>query len=344
MRIEYHIEHPIRLDIDLEVKGFTALLGLSGEGKTTLLKSIAGLIRAKKGTPFEGLPPERRPVGYLPQAYALFPHLNARRNVAFGLDKTSPDHQACADFWLERVGMRDYASAMPHELSGGQQQRVAVARALARRPRLLLLDEPTSALDRVTRDELLERLIELIDALGIPALAVTHDPHLAAISDHMAILSRGRIIQQGAPSEVFLSPLSLTAARLLGYRNVLPGAVKTCSGSECVFETGNLTLLGQCAQPFDPSQPAVAVIRPEDIEVSPDLFRGKNSWFAHVHKVRAEGTGMRLFLDHPVTLEIRLPLESAKALENTISRGIYIHVPPQRVRLLTDDHDHSMPG
>ncbi|GLQ96357.1 ABC transporter ATP-binding protein [Dyella mobilis] len=222
MRIDYHIQEPIALDAAFDVEGFTVLLGASGEGKSLLLRAIAGLAPAR-GEPFDGMAAQHRAVGYLPQGYALFPHLNAWQNVAFSL--RGPQRRQQAMQWLERVHVAECAERYPATLSGGQQQRVALARAMARRPQLLLLDEPTSALDPVTRDDVIAELIAEVHEFGIPTLAVSHDPHLAAVADRLVLMHGRGIIQIGTPDTVYASPVSGAAARLLGYRNVHRGRI-----------------------------------------------------------------------------------------------------------------------
>src|SRR6266850_2688622 len=223
MRIDYRVEHPVRLRVNFEVAGFTILLGQSGEGKTTLLRAIAGLLPAE-GEPFAGLLPQHRPVGYLPQGYALFPHLRAWENVAFALPRSSQRRTQALEL-LGRVRLVGVAERYPAGLSGGQQQRVALARALARKPQLLLLDEPSSALDAATRDEVMAELISEMHEFELPALAVSHDPHLAALADRVAVMSGRRIVQQGTPAEVLSRPASAAVARLLGHRNLFTARV-----------------------------------------------------------------------------------------------------------------------
>lgn len=218
MKIDLRIAQPIALDLDFEVRGFTVLLGASGTGKTTLLKALAGLLPSA-GTPFAGLPPERRPVGYMPQGYALFPHLRAWENVAYAFGGSLRRHRQKALELLDSLGLQAQAWRYPHELSGGQQQRVALLRAVARAPRILLLDEPTSALDSSTRDDIAAELVANVRRRALPALAVTHDVTLAAMADWMVLLDSGRVIQQGEPLEVMLAPRSIAAAALLGLRN-----------------------------------------------------------------------------------------------------------------------------
>lgn len=228
MRIDYTIDHPISLRATFDVDGFTVLLGASGEGKSLLLRAIAGLVSAH-GKPFGGMAAQDRAVGYLPQGYALFPHLNAWQNVAFALHGSQRRTHALQ--LLERVHMAEFAERYPATLSGGQQQRVALARALARRPQLLLLDEPTSALDPVTRDDVVAELIAEVHDFGIPTLAVSHDPHLAAVADRLVLMHDRRIIQIGAPEDVYNHPVSGAAARLLGHRNVHRGRITGTSGA-----------------------------------------------------------------------------------------------------------------
>ncbi|MBE1159696.1 ABC transporter ATP-binding protein [Dyella acidiphila] len=237
MRIDYTLQQPIALHAAFDVAGFTVLLGASGEGKSLLLRAIAGLVPAQ-GEPFGGLAAQHRAVGYLPQGYALFPHLNAWQNVAFALHGAQRRQQAMQ--LLERVQMAAFADCYPATLSGGQQQRVALARAMARRPQLLLLDEPTSALDPVTRDEVIAELIAEVHAFGIPTLAVSHDPHLAAVADQLVLMHQRQIVQIGMPQDVYAQPASGAAARLLGYRNVHRGHID--EARQLVWPEGGIVL------------------------------------------------------------------------------------------------------
>jgi ABC-type Fe3+/spermidine/putrescine transport system ATPase subunit len=205
------------LQARFEIHGFTALLGRSGAGKTSILKALAGLIPAA-GTPYDNLAPKDRPIGYLPQAALLFPHLTVLENAGFAL--TGPDRLAVAQSLLNDLGIGHLSAQPATKISGGEAQRAALARALARRPELLLLDEPAAALDATTRDETMAALIAAITQAGIPALAATHDPAIAALADWIVLLSDQKIIQQGPAREVFANPLTAAAARLLGYQNI----------------------------------------------------------------------------------------------------------------------------
>lgn len=335
MRIAYRTAHPVALDIDLQVKGFTALLGLSGAGKSTLLKAIAGLLPAQ-GMPFGDLPPERRPIGYLPQGYALFPHLSAWRNVAFGLDLPRPKRRAAACDLLARVGLENLADSAPARLSGGQQQRVALARALAREPALLLLDEPTSALDVATRDTLLSELITLIDQLGIPGLAVTHDPHLAGMADRMAVLSKGRIVQQGSPQALFTAPRNATVALLVGFRNLLPGALLVSGPGYAKVQLDEITLhAASTNESLRDGMKVTVALRAEDVRpVHETQAHVPNSWTTRIAAVRPEGSGLRLTCTSPPGLEALIPHHHPCAARLVSGSEVRLHVPPGRIRLL----------
>lgn len=216
-----------------------ALVGPSGAGKTTILRAIAGLLRPRAGLItvdedcwFDAeraihLPTHRRAVGFVFQSYALFPHMSALGNVAASLGHLPADARTAeARDWLRRVHLEGLEDRRPTALSGGQQQRVAMARALARRPKVLLLDEPFAAVDKVTRRKLYAELAELRHSLDIPCVLVTHDLDEATmLADRMAILRRGTTIQIGAPDEILRRPASVDVARLIDLRNIFAGRI-----------------------------------------------------------------------------------------------------------------------
>ena len=244
MRVQLRIERPCRLDVDFEVEGFTVLLGASGAGKSTVLKALAGLLPSA-GQPWAGLPPQRRPVGYMPQGHALFPHWRAWQNVAYAFGGSLRARREQALELLEAVALGDRAQHFPDQLSGGQQQRVALARALARTPQLLLLDEPTSALDANLRELLAAELIARLRRLGIAALAATHDAALAALADRVVLLDGGVVVQQGRAAEVLARPAGIAAAALLGRRNRFEATVVAHVGDDACrarWDAGGLEL------------------------------------------------------------------------------------------------------
>jgi len=217
----------------------TVLFGPSGSGKTTVLRSLAGLDRPDEGTIVQGdetwldtkrdlfVPARRRRIGFLFQDYALFPHLTARENVAFGLHGAgSAERERRTAETLALLKLQGLEGRRPSELSGGERQRVALARAIAPSPRLLLLDEPLSALDGPTREELRGELRALLLRLGVPAVVVTHDRIEAlALGDRMAVMVDGRIRQHDTVAEVFERPADRDVARCVGVDTVLAGRV-----------------------------------------------------------------------------------------------------------------------
>ncbi|MEM1179687.1 MAG: ABC transporter ATP-binding protein [Acidobacteriota bacterium] len=225
-------------DVRLEVRPgeVHCLLGPSGSGNSTLLRLVAGLEHLRQGTitldgqtvadPSRHTPPEARAIGFVFQDYALFPHLDARRNVAFGMKTgSSRDKLERAESWLRRVDLQTHADAMPHTLSGGQQQRVALARALAREPAIMLLDEPFSGLDRQLRDDVRDQTLDLLRETGVATLMITHDPEEALhAGDHISIIRTGRILQTGTPDEVYRRSISRQVASVFGAVNALPSA------------------------------------------------------------------------------------------------------------------------
>jgi molybdate transport system ATP-binding protein len=212
-----------RLELSLAVAAETvAIVGPSGAGKTTILRAIAGLLKPQAGhvtvgdeTWFDAerridLAPEDRSVGLVFQQYALFPHMNVERNIAFG-------GKARAAELMDRLGIARLAKARPRQLSGGERQRVALARALAREPEVLLLDEPLSALDPHTRDVIRQELAEDLREFALPTLVVTHDVADAiALADRIGVVRDGRIIQLGTADELAANPADEFVARVFG--------------------------------------------------------------------------------------------------------------------------------
>lgn len=221
-----------RVDLDIGVGEFFALLGPSGSGKTTCLRLIAGFEQPTAGTisifgeDATHTPPYRRPVNTVFQDYALFPHLNVRDNVAYGLmvrGDTKAARHAAADEALSLVALTGLGDRKPSELSGGQRQRVALARALVMQPRVLLLDEPLGALDLKLREQMQGELKSLQRQLGIAFVFVTHDQGEAlSMADRIAVFNDGRIQQVGSPEDIYDRPKTPFVADFVGASNVLP--------------------------------------------------------------------------------------------------------------------------
>lgn len=242
------------------------LLGPSGSGKSTLLRLVAGVERPSSGRiavgelevvgPGRFVEPELRGVGMVFQDYALFPHLTVAANVAFGLKgRSRPEMSRIVGAMLERVGMDRFGDRYPHQLSGGERQRVALARALAPQPRVLLVDEPFSSLDTRLRDRVRQDTLDLLRETGTTAVLVTHDPDEAMrVADRIALLCDGRLVQAGAPAEIYTHPETLFCAKFFSDINELPGVcrngrVDTPLGSFEASHLGDQTPACVCIRP-----------------------------------------------------------------------------------------------
>ena len=262
------------VDLELAPAEFFCLLGPSGCGKSTLLRMIAGFEAPTSGRIHLGdddltaLPPHRRPVNMMFQSYALFPHMSVAANVGYGLKGFLPRAVAAARVaeLLRLVRLDGLDARRPKTLSGGQRQRVALARALAREPRLLLLDEPLGALDRTLREETQGELRALQRRLGTGFVVVTHDPEEAMMLGHrIGVMDRGRLIQVGAPSELYRRPASRYVAGLLGDVNLIPGRLGPAEpGGTRAVETAHGPLRA-AASPMPEGADVVVAVRPENL-------------------------------------------------------------------------------
>ncbi len=298
------------VDLVVPVGSFTAILGPSGSGKTTLLRVLAGTERPDEGSvrvggelldgPGVHVPPEKRRVGLVPQEGALFPHLDVAGNVAFGLHGSpKPVRRERVAEMLELVGLAGMESRRPHELSGGQQQRVALARALAPSPDVVLLDEPFSALDASLRSSLRLEVAELLRASGTTAVLVTHDQDEAlSVADLLAVMRDGRIVQHGAPDQLYRSPADLWVAGFLGDAVVLDGELVEAGEPEASGE-GSGTGVVRCALGRVPVDlplvdppglgPVRVFVRPEQVGRSLPAGPGESTVAATVRHVRFAG-------------------------------------------------------
>jgi iron(III) transport system ATP-binding protein len=263
---------PVLVDVELSVPTgtLTAILGASGSGKTTLLRVVIGFVPADRGIVRVGddvvvgagralVPPHRRAIGYVAQEGALFPHLTVAGNVAFGLPRSERRTAGRVAEALDLVGLdRSYAERRPHELSGGEQRRVALARALAPRPRVVLLDEPFSGLDPGLRAETRDAVLRALAAEGTTSVLVTHDQSEAlAMGREVAVLRSGRLVQTAPPAVLYRDPADLDVAQFVGEAVVLAGTAK--SGLvECAL--GTLRARGTSVE-----GPVHVLIRPEQI-------------------------------------------------------------------------------
>ena len=269
-----------------------ALLGSSGCGKSTLLRMLAGFEAPSSGRILLGgqdvakFPPYQRPINMMFQSYALFPHLDIWENVAFGLKREGlprDDIKQRVGEMLDLVQLGAYAKRKPHQLSGGQQQRVALARSLAKRPKLLLLDEPLGALDKKLREQTQFELVNIIEKVGVTCVMVTHDQEEAmTMAGRIAVMSKGRVQQVGSPKEVYEHPSNRFVADFIGNVNVFEGRLSVDEPDRCAA----VTSIGEVQVGHGVSgslhMPVGIAVRPEKIEISKahpgvalNLFRGK---------------------------------------------------------------------
>ncbi len=277
------------LSLDIFEREFFSLLGPSGCGKTTLLRMLAGFEEPTSGQiyldgqPLKGVPPHNRPVNMMFQSYALFPHMSVEQNIAFGLKQAKMDKAAIAERvaqMLKLVKLEKFAKRKPHQLSGGQRQRVALARSVAKRPKLLLLDEPLGALDKKLREETQFELMDLQQELGLTFVIVTHDQDEAmTMSDRIAVMDAGVVKQIGTPAEVYEAPDSRYVADFIGSVNLFEGKVKECAAGVVKLESADGFDMIEAVddRQFTAGQDVWLAIRPEKMTLSRERPRDTNA-------------------------------------------------------------------
>ncbi len=315
-------------NVDLEVRHgeFLTLLGPSGSGKTTTLRLVAGFTHPTSGTVrVEGqdmtfTPPHKRDVGMVFQNYALFPHMTIRENIAYPLRmrKTSrAEQRRMVDETLALVRMEDLGDRHPRQLSGGQQQRAALARAIVYRPRVLLMDEPLGALDKKLREALQIEIRHLHQKLKMTVLYVTHDQEEALVlSDRIALFKAGRIVQLGAPTDLYQRPASVFVADFIGDSNVFRGHLRSEGGRWWLAsESGRLASPAPLDGSLSDGSSAAIVVRLEHIELEPANASGQDAipgrileviYLGPYVKYEVEALGGRVFARRDLAHDARL--------------------------------------
>lgn len=271
------------LTLDIYAKEFFALLGPSGCGKTTLMRMLAGFEKPTTGTieldgqDIAAVPPNKRAVNMMFQSYALFPHLSVYDNIAFGL-KRSPmdkaDIPGRVDEMLRLTRLQQFAKRKPHQISGGQRQRVALARSLAKAPKLLLLDEPLGALDKKLRHETQFELMDIQEKTGTTFVIVTHDQEEAmTVASRVAVMDAGEIVQVATPAAIYETPNSVYVADFIGEVNLIEGhasvadgkaAISWAEGQAPITATTDLKADGKCTFAIRPEKVAISPEEPQD--------------------------------------------------------------------------------
>jgi len=325
------------VDLEVEAGGFTCLIGPSGCGKTTLLRMLAGLevqtsgVIEIEGRDVSACAPAARGVGMVFQSYALFPNLNVAENIAFGMRGRAgaAERRARVEALLATVGLPGYEKRLPRQLSGGQQQRVAIARALATDPKILLLDEPLSALDPLIREQLRGELKALQRRLGVTTVMVTHDQAEAlAVGDRIAVMRAGRIVQTGAPEEIYDRPADPFVAGFVGAANLIEAEVE----GPAALRLWGVQPIGADVNGHAPGARVTAVIRPEAVRFA---VGGEVGLPATVLSRVFAGPVVRIEAAPAAAPEKRLIAEAAAgAALPAIGAVVDVVLPRERLRLL----------
>ena len=292
------------VSLTIQDQEYFSLLGPSGCGKTTLLRVIAGLIEPDGGEIYIGdrqvdkEPPENRDVGFVFQTFALFPHMTAWDNVLYGPKVKNYNAKQAATIGhevLELVKLDERLNAFPSELSGGMMQRIAVARALAAGAKILLLDEPLGQLDAKVRNEIRYEIRRMAKDLKLTAIHVTHDQSEAmSISDRIAVMKKGKIVQIGSPQDLYMHPNSLFVAHFIGESNFLEGYICKINGEIAEIELRQgLRVRALNERNIKLEERVVLAIRPETCEMKRGHVLSENSLIGKVEKITFEGTVMR---------------------------------------------------
>ena len=318
-----------QLTLDAEPGTTIAVVGPNGAGKTTLLRALLGLTPRARATlrlgdsDVSAAASHRRGVAWVPQDGALFPHLSALSNTAYGLRAHGvprAEARRQAQWWLDRLGVGPLAHRRPAQLSGGQAQRVALARALAARPRLLLLDEPLAALDQTTRAHVRHTLRGHLAEFGGVCLLVTHDPvEAVSLADRVLVLDDGRALQDATPAEVTRHPRSPWVARMLG-RNAWPGAAE---GDGLGLAGGGHLVV---ADRLPEGTPALAIIAPEAVSVHVTRPAGspRNVWPGTVREITSAGSRLRVLVTSPEAPDLVAEITPQAALELGLADGVSV--------------------
>ena len=302
-------------DVSLEIKKgeIFALLGGSGSGKSTLLRMLAGFERPTEGRIYldgediTDMPPYERPINMMFQSYALFPHMTVAQNIAFGLQQDKipkAEIDARVAEMLKLVQMSQYAKRKPHQLSGGQRQRVALARSLAKRPKLLLLDEPMGALDKKLRSQMQLELVEIIERVGVTCVMVTHDQEEAmTMAERIAIMHLGWIAQIGSPIDIYETPTSRLVCEFIGNVNIFEGEVIDDAEGHATITCKDLDrqiYVGHGISTSVQDKSVTYAIRPEKLLVTADQPTCEYNWSSgKVHDIAYLGGHSVFYVELP---------------------------------------------
>jgi molybdate transport system ATP-binding protein len=340
------------LELDAGDNRVMVLFGPSGSGKTTILRCLAGLDRPQDGFIRFGeevwfdaatgvhRSPQQRRLAYVSQDYSLFPHLTVGENIRFGMAPPAVNAPDRIETILRRVHLDGMAGRLPAQLSGGERQRAALARALARDPRLILLDEPLAALDLPLRDPMRRELRQFLRSVDVPSVVVTHDRVDAlTLGDRMAVLSGGRIRQVGLVPDVFSRPIDVAVAASVGVETVVPGAIIESAHGLVTVRVGASTV--RAARAAVGSASVFVCIRAEDVILEGSQHgdvSARNQWTGHVTAIQPEGGVVRVTVDcgfslsalitRPAYDELRL---TQGATVTAVVKATAVHLVPREI-------------
>jgi spermidine/putrescine ABC transporter ATP-binding subunit len=333
-----------RVSLAIEDGEFVTLLGPSGCGKSTLLRMIGGFETPTNGSirlagrdvTYE--PPYRRDVNMVFQDYALFPHMTVGENIAYGLKMAGigkAEAESRALDVLNLVGLPDKIDQRPHQLSGGQRQRIALARAIVRRPKVLLLDEPLSALDARMRDQMRIEMKHMHEKVGITFLMVTHDQEEAlTMSDRIVVMEAGRVAQDGKPQDIYDHPGSPYVANFIGTTNFLPGTVAVVETDHLVVDTAGGRLTATVDAPYAAGETVTLGFRPEKLRFADPSDSATNVLSGTVTEVIYYGLGLRVAIELDGTETILVD----SLLPDTLARST-VPRPGTPVRIAVEPHN-----
>ncbi len=334
-------------NINLEVQDqeYFSLLGPSGCGKTTLLRLIAGLIEPNSGEIWIGekrvdkVPPEDREIGFVFQTFALFPHMSVWDNVLYGpkvKNYNLKEAETIGDEVLELVKLHERLEAYPNELSGGMMQRTAVARALAAGAKTLLLDEPLGQLDAKVRNEIRYEIRKMAKDLKLTAIHVTHDQSEAmSISDRIAVMKKGKIVQIGTPQELYMNPNSLFVAHFIGESNFMEGIVTQTSNDSTEIELRGGFRVHAVSSSRKQDERVILAVRPEVVTMEIGEVERENALIGIVEKITFEGTFMRyeIRLSSQDSVVVNRPSLTQEWID--IGKTVTLSFPPEKTHVFS---------
>jgi ABC-type Fe3+/spermidine/putrescine transport system ATPase subunit len=332
-------------NINLEVhdQEYFSLLGPSGCGKTTLLRLIAGLIEPTSGEIWIGdrrvdkVPPEERDIGFVFQTFALFPHMSVWDNVLYGpkvKNYNLKEAETIGDEVLELVKLHERLDAYPNELSGGMMQRIAVARALAAGAKTLLLDEPLGQLDAKVRNEIRYEIRKMAKDLKLTAIHVTHDQSEAmSISDRIAVIKKGKIVQIGTPQELYMKPNSLFVAHFIGESNFMEGIVTQILNGYLEIELRGGSKVHAVGDALKQDERVILAVRPEVLTMETGTVARENALAGTVEKVTFEGTSMRyeIRLSSQDSVVVNRPSLTEEWID--VGKAVTLSFPPEKTHV-----------